>query len=288
MPRLGGAGPTSGKINNMKPFQSVSVSHHKTALLLAAAALLLGACATPPTDPAARAEFEKTNDPFEPLNRNILDFNLFIDRIALKPVAQAYVEVVPEVGRDAIRHFLDNLNSPIIFANDLLQGQFKRAHDTFGRFLMNSTFGLGGTLDLATKAGLEKQTGDFGQTLYSWGVPDGPYLVLPIFGPSNPRDAIGMGVDGYADPWNHLASNYHYWYMGLIRGAVDGIDQRARNLDTLDQLQRNAIDFYAELRSLFRQRRASELRHGEPAPLPDLDSLYRDPAPGPQLSQAKK
>jgi len=264
------------------------MSHCKAALLLLGVAFALAACATPPSDPAARAEFEKTNDPLEPLNREIFDFNLFLDRVALKPIAKGYVAVIPEGGRDAIRHFLDNLNEPIVFANDLLQGQFKRAHDTFARFLMNTTFGLGGVLDLASKSGLEKQTGDFGQTLYSWGVPDGPYLVLPIFGPSNPRDAVGMGVDGYADPWNHLASNYHYWYMGLVRGAVDGIDQRARNLDTFDELQRNAIDFYAELRSLWRQHRASELRHGEPAPLPDLDSLYLDPAPGPQVSQVRK
>jgi phospholipid-binding lipoprotein MlaA len=250
---------------------------HKWALL-ATAALSLAACATPPTEPAARAEFERTNDPLEPFNREIFDVNLFIDRVALKPIAQAYVKIVPEPGRNALRHFFDNLNEPIVFGNNVLQGEFKRAHDTMGRFLMNSTLGLGGTLDLATSAGLEKQTGDFGQTLYSWGVPDGPYLVLPVFGPSNPRDAAGLGVDLYAAPWDRLASNYHYWWVGLVHGFVDGVDQRARNLDTLDEIQRNAIDFYAELRSLFRQHRAAELRHGEPAPIPDLDTLYDDPA----------
>ena len=270
----------------MKLLQTVLFGNHKTVALLALSALALGACATPPVEPAARAEFEKTNDPLEPLNREIFDVNLFIDRVALKPVAKGYVAVVPEAGRDAIRHFLDNLGEPLVFGNNILQGEFKRAHDTFARFLMNTTFGLGGVMDLASKAGLEKQTGDFGQTLYSWGVPDGPYLVLPLFGPSNPRDAVGMGVDGYADPWNRLASNYHYWYMGLVRGGVDGIDQRARNLDTFDELQRNAIDFYAELRSLWRQHRASQLRHGEPAPVPDLDTLYTDPEPK-RVSTAK-
>ncbi len=270
----------------MRPF--LSVSRGKAALVLLSSALALACCATPPSDPAARAEFEKTNDPFEPVNREIFDFNLFIDRVALKPIARGYVAVVPEAGRDAVRHFLDNLHEPVVFANDLLQGQFKRAHDTFARFLMNTTFGLGGVMDLASKEGLEKQSGDFGQTLYSWGVPDGPYIVIPIVGPSNVRDGIGMGVDGYADPWDHLAWNYHYWYLTLVRAGVDGIDKRARNLDTLDELQRNAIDFYAELRSLWRQRRASELRHGEPAPIPDLDSLYRDPAPAPQAQTAKK
>jgi phospholipid-binding lipoprotein MlaA len=257
-----------------------------TATALVATALALSACATAPSDPAARAEFERTNDPLEPLNREIFDFNLFVDRVALKPVAQGYVAVIPKGGRNAVRHFLDNLHEPIVFANNLLQGEFKRAHDTFARFLMNTTFGIGGVFDLATMDGLEKQSGDFGQTLFSWGVPDGPYLVLPIFGPSNPRDAVGLGVDSYADPWDHLASNYHYWYLGLVRGAVDGVDLRARNLDTFDEIQRNAIDFYAELRSLFRQHRATELRHGVPPPIPELDTLYPDPDAKPQLSQA--
>lgn len=263
---------------------SQSVLGHSVTAAAFLTAVALSACATPPSDPAARAEFERTNDPLEPLNREIFNFNLFVDRIALKPVAQGYVAVVPEVGRNAIRHFLDNLGEPLVFANNVLQGQWKRAHDTFARFLMNTTFGLGGVMDLASQSGLEKQSGDFGQTLYSWGVPDGPYLVLPIFGPSNPRDAAGMGVDAYADPWGQWASNVHYWWVSLPRGAVDGIDQRARNLDTFDQLQRNAIDFYAELRSLFRQHRASELRHGEPAPIPDLDTLYKDPD-APRVSQ---
>ncbi len=258
------------------------------AALMALATIAVTGCATPPTEPAARAEFERTNDPLEPLNREIFDFNLFVDRIVLKPVAQGYQAVIPEGGRDAIRHFLDNLNEPIVFANNLLQGEFKRAHTTFARFLMNSTFGLGGTLDLASRNGLEKQSGDFGQTLYSWGVPDGPYLILPVLGPSNPRDGIGMGVDGYADPWGHWASNVHYGWTSYARYGVDGIDQRQRNLETFDELQRNAIDFYAELRSLFRQHRAQVLRHGEPAPLPDLDTLYDDPARTPQVSQVTR
>jgi phospholipid-binding lipoprotein MlaA len=277
-------------MKNVKLLRSSPDTSRNAALLMAAVLTLgLGACATPPTDPAERAEFDKTNDPLEPLNRDILDFNLWVDRNALKPIAQGYVAVIPEAGRNGIRHFLDNLGEPIVFANNLLQGEFKRAHDTFARFLTNTTFGLGGILDVATKAGLEKQTGDFGQTLYSWGVGDGPYLVLPILGPSNPRDAVGLGVDAYADPWDRLAANFHYWYLGLVRGAVDGIDMRARNLDTLDELQKNAIDFYAELRTVFRQNRASVLRHGEPGPLPDLDTLYRDPAtPRETLSQVTR
>ena len=267
-----------------------SVLNHRQipAALLALLVVMLGACATPPTDPAARAEYDQTNDPFEPLNRKIFDFNLFFDRILFRPIAVTYDAAVPETVRDTIRHFLDNLGEPIVFANDMLQGEFSRAHDTAGRFLMNSTMGVGGLMDLATKAGLEKQTGDFGQTLYYWGVPEGPYLVLPILGPSNPRDGIGIGVDGYADPYGHAIGGTTITNASYGRYAINGVDQRARNIQTFDELQRNAIDFYSQLRSLFRQHRASELRHGEPAPLPDLDTLYQDPASQlPQVSQAR-
>jgi phospholipid-binding lipoprotein MlaA len=239
-------------------------------------AVALASCATPPTDPAARAEFERNDDPLEPLNRRILDFNLFLDRLLIKPVATAYEASVPEDGRTALRNILNNLHEPIVFANNLLQAQFTRAGDTVGRFAMNSTVGLGGTLDLATKVGLEKQTGDFGQTLYSWGIPDGPYLVLPVLGPSNPRDAVGFGVDAYGDPFGQAFSSTTATTAEYGRFLVDGVDQRARNLQTLDELQRNAIDFYAELRSLSRQHRDSELRHGEPAPLPGLDDDSQD------------
>ncbi len=245
---------------------------------LAGLVLAVSACATPPTDPVARAEFDKTNDPLEPMNRKILDFNLFLDRILIKPAAQGYRWVVPEYGRNRLRNFLDNLNEPVIFINDTLQGQFSRANTTAGRFLFNSTFGIGGLWDRASQIGMEKQTGDFGQTLYSWGVPDGPYLVLPILGPSNPRDAIGIAVDSYLDPfWYGLTVHYGATSSGLYRWVAMGIDERSRNIESFDEIQKNAIDLYAQLRSLWRQHRASELRHGEPAP-PEDEELYDDPA----------
>jgi phospholipid-binding lipoprotein MlaA len=245
---------------------------------LAGMVLAVSACATPPSDPVARAEFEKTNDPLEPMNRKILDFNLFLDRILIKPVAQGYRWAVPEFGRNRMRNFLDNLGEPVIFINDSLQGEFSRANTTAGRFLFNSTFGIGGLWDQASRIGMEKQTGDFGQTLYSWGVPDGPYLVLPILGPSNPRDAVGMGVDSYMDPffWG-LTVHYGATSSGFYRWIATGIDERSRNIESFDEIQKNAIDLYAQLRSLWRQHRAAELRHGEPAP-PEDEELYQDPA----------
>jgi phospholipid-binding lipoprotein MlaA len=239
--------------------------------------LAVSACATPPTEPVARAEFNKTNDPLEPMNRKILDFNLFLDRMLLKPVALGYRWVVPEFGRNRMRNFLDNLGEPVIFINDSLQGELSRAHTTFARFLFNTTFGVGGLWDQASKIGLEKQSGDFGQTLYSWGVPDGPYLVLPLLGPSNPRDAIGIAVDSYMDPFNYVAANNGSRNAGLYRWIATGIDERSRNIESFDEIQKNAIDLYAQLRSLWRQHRAAELRHGEPAP-PEDEDLYTDPA----------
>ena len=240
--------------------------------------LAVAACATPPSDPVAKAEFDKTNDPLEPMNRKILDFNLFLDRIFIKPVAEGYRWVVPEYGRNRVRNFLDNLNEPVIFINDTLQGEFSRANTTAGRFLFNSTFGIGGLWDRASQIGMEKQSGDFGQTLYAWGVPDGPYLVLPLLGPSNPRDAVGLAVDSYMDPffWG-LTVHYGATSSGLYRWIVTGVDERSRNIETFDEIQKNAIDLYAQLRSLWRQHRAAELRHGEPAPPEDQD-LYTDPA----------
>src|SRR5271154_3197987 len=132
-----------------------------------------------------------------------------------------------------MRNFLDNLNEPVIFVNDSLQGEFKRADTTFARFLFNTTFGVGGLWDLASsQIGLEKQSGDFGQTLYSWGVPNGPYLVLPILGPSNPRDAIGIAVDSYLDPFHYVAANNGSRNAGLYRWVATGIDERSRNIES--------------------------------------------------------
>lgn len=232
----------------------------------------ISGCATPPSNPEARAQFEATNDPLEPMNRSIFAFNQAFDRFFFKPLAQGYRTVVPAFGRDAIMHFLDNLGEPVIFANNVLQGQFKRADHAAGRFIINSIAGLGGIFDVATTSDLEPESGDFGQTLYSWGVPDGPYLVLPILGPSNPRDAVGMAADAFMDPFSYLADDYGAEVATYARWAAKGVDERSRNIETLDELQRNALDFYAELRSLYRQHRASELRHGEPGPAPIMDS----------------
>ena len=198
---------------------------------------LLGGCATVPRDPAARAEFKAQHDPLEPLNRRMFALNQFVDRAALKPIAKGYVKVVPSPARDALRHLLDNLMEPVVLANNLLQGQFKRAGTAGARFLVNTVAGPIGLRDEATRAGLAPQSGDFGQTLYAWGVHDGPYLVLPLLGPSNPRDAIGQAADVCVDPFRYIARKQNSpTLLTTSREVVSGIDERARNLDSLDEL----------------------------------------------------
>jgi phospholipid-binding lipoprotein MlaA len=231
------------------------------------------AWAAVPTDPAPRAPFEETNDPLEPTNRAIFEFNRQLDRYAIKPVAEAYRDVVPEPGRRAVRNFLDNLKQPIVFANDVAQADFDRAFVTLARFMLNSTVGALGLFDVATDQGYARQQGDFGQTLFAWGLPDGPYLVLPLFGPSNPRDAVGYGVDAVADPFSYWADSTAF---DLSRIGVHGIDQREQVLDSLDSIERTSLDFYATIRSLWRQKRLEELYNGKP-PGPDYQQLYQDP-----------
>lgn len=239
---------------------------------------MLAACATPPRDPVERAAFEQTNDPLEPLNRQTLDVNLFLDRILLKPATKVYITIVPEEGRDALRRALRNMKEPVVVINNVLQGEVERAGIAAGRFVANSTVGIGGLLEVAEQLGLPKETGDFGQTLFVWGLPEGPYLVLPILGPSSPRDAIGMGTDAYIDPFSYLASVKGLDEIQITRFVLDGIDQRAQVMDVLDDLQKNSLDFYAQLRSLAQQRRAAELRRGA-APEPGA-GFYEDPSKG--------
>jgi phospholipid-binding lipoprotein MlaA len=238
-------------------------------------AALLGGCATPPTDPADLAVYEQNNDPLEPLNRKIFALNLALDHAVLRPIAKAYVFVVPDDGRAAVHHMLDNLKEPTVFFDNVLQGEFKRAGITLGRFIINSTVGFAGIVDAATMSGIERQPADFGQTLYVWGIKSGPYLILPIFGPSNPRDAIGQGVDSYADPFTIWANDHGVTELTTARLIGGGVDDRAQVLDILDDLEKNSVDFYAQLRSVAQQNRAAELNHGTaPTATPNL---YNDP-----------
>ena len=204
---------------------------------------------------------DDTNDPWENTNRAIFGFNQAVDRTVLVPVANAYRAAIPDPFRDMIHDFLQNLNAPIIFANDVLQGQTGLAGETFGRALLNTTVGFGGMFDIATKLGVPYHTNDFGITLANWGVESGPYLMLPVLGPSNPRDVVGDVADGFGDPGNIIAGQHHRIWASIVRSAVSGIDERSRNIESLAEIERTSLDYYATIRSLARQRRAAQIRH---------------------------
>lgn len=226
------------------------------------AAVFLGGCATRPTDPEDRAIYQETNDPFEPMNRAVFWFNERLDIVFLRPVSIGYRKVVPRGVRAGVGNFLDNLESPVILMNELLQGEWQMAQDTVGRFMANTILGLGGLIDIASGAGIPKHDEDFGQTLAVWGVESGPYLVLPVLGSSNFRDGLGLTVDGVADPFGLLAEDDYEDDIFIARGSIQTVDWRANNLETIDDLRRSSLDFYAAVRSAYRQQRAAAIRNG--------------------------
>ena len=214
--------------------------------------LLLQACAVTVPPGAAPAD---PADPYEATNRDVLDVNVALDDAVLRPVAVAWRDAVPAPLRTGLRNAIGNLEEPRILANNLLQGRLLDAGHTLMRFFLNSTAGVGGLLDIAGPAGIARRTGDFGQTLDAWSVGAGPYLMLPVLGPSNPRDATGLLVDGLANPFSWIIPVAPL--LGIA--AVDGIGERERNIEALDELRGGSLDFYARLRSVWRQNRDAEL-----------------------------
>lgn len=229
-----------------------------SAILVLAAALSLAGCASAP----ATSDPSQPNDPLESMNRGIFSFDQKVDRYLVKPSAQAYVDVVPEPARNGMHNFLTNLDLPVTFANDVLQGEVDRAGQTFGRFTINSTIGVGGILDLATPMGIPYHSEDFGQTLAVYGVPEGSYLVLPFFGPDPPRDLAGQVADVFLDPFTYVKLREHGWYS-FGRAYFSLLDLRSRNLGTLEGIERSSVDYYASVRSLYRQLRNNEIRNGK-------------------------
>ncbi|MBL6958539.1 MAG: VacJ family lipoprotein [Rhodospirillales bacterium] len=214
------------------------------------------------------------NDPLEPVNRVFFKFNEAFEVLLLRPFSEFYVGLLPPGLRNAISNVLNNLNAPVIFVNDVLQGEGQRAVDTAGRFLVNSTVGIGGVFDVAEKMGLEEHDEDFGQTLGVWGVGEGFYLVLPVFGPSSPRDAVGkFFVDGYFDAFGNWADDEGYEDANMARTALKGIDTYAGVMDELAQIKKTSVDFYAAIRSMYRQKRIAEIRNGKESELPPIPDL---------------
>jgi phospholipid-binding lipoprotein MlaA len=241
---------------------------------------VLAAGCTATKDPEAIAQ----NDPYEPTNRAIFNFNTKLDNAVAKPVAKFYNHAVPQFARTGLHNFLANLDKPVTFGNDILQGEGQRAGQTLGRFTVNTTLGVAGLVDVATMVGIPDHTEDFGQTLGVYGVGEGPYLVIPFMGPDPPRDLTGDVVDIFMDPTTYI--KFHgsdTWYA--VRSGVAVLDLRARNIDTLEQIERTSIDFYATTRSLYRQYRNAEIRNGKPdtseTDTPDFDDATAEPPAAP-------
>ena len=221
---------------------------------------MLAACATKPTNPDDLQAYNEANDPFEPANREFFKINTAIENVVLRPLAQGYRAVAPQkLVRDPIHRFLLNLDSPIILGNDILEAKPKRAAATFWRFVVNSTAGIGGLFDVAAYTGVKHHDADFGETLAVWGAPPGPFLELPVYGPSNPRDGIGVGVDVAMDPITWIPNGHGVNAARWTRYGVTAVDTYERAMDELDVINKTSLDPYATIRSLYRQNRESTI-----------------------------
>lgn len=234
--------------------------------------LSLGACASmnDPDDPAALARYE-VNDPFEEWNRPLFALNMLADEVVVKPVAVGYTQIFPKPARRSITNFMDNITSPTTFANDLLQFEFGRATLTLYRFAINSTIGIGGLFDVARASGIPGHKEDFGQTLAVYGFGEGFYFMAPLLGPAPPRDLFGQLVDAAVNPLNY-AKNEDTWLIRMGLSSFDMVNDRAENIETIETLERTSLDYYATVRSIYRQDRNSEIANGRRFDdMPDFD-----------------
>ncbi|MDA0997897.1 MAG: VacJ family lipoprotein [Proteobacteria bacterium] len=210
-------------------------------------------------------------DPLEGLNRAIFGFNEVVYDSLFRPIAKTYNAYVPKTVRSGVGNILNNINAPVVLANDIMQFEFHRALTTIARFLVNSTAGIFGIADAATEIGLVDHKEDFGQTLGFYGIGEGLYLVLPIFGPSNPRDAVGKFlVDPLLDPFGQYLSNTGRDAESYARTGMDGLKEYAGLIDELDQIKKTSVDYYAAIRSLYRQKRKGEIANGRQEYLPPI------------------
>src|SRR5580704_11385092 len=220
--------------------------------------LALSACSTPSAESLAQ------NDPWEKTNRDVFDFDVKLDHTIARPIAKGYRDAVPEPLRDGIHNAVTNLNSPVVLANDVLQGDGDKAADTFGRIVINSTIGLGGLIDVASKIGIPYHDNDFGITLGKHNIAEGSYLVLPFAGPLPPRDLLGTGIDVAFDPLTYVRFHGKDTWM-VVRFGIGILDSRASTLDAVETIERSSIDFYATTRNLYRQSRNAKINEGKPS-----------------------
>lgn len=241
----------------------------RSGLVVLLLAVFTSACASSQTADRFGAPY----DPLEPLNRSIFKVNQAVDFIVLRPVSETYRQVVPDPLQDMVTNVLRNLRTPVVLLNELLQGDWEGAEVAATRFFLNTTVGIGGLIDIAGYGNpdLAYRSEDFGQTLGVWGVGNGPYLVIPLLGPSNLRDGAGRIVDVATDPLIYVDSDA----LSFTRLGLAIVDGRSRSLDALDEIERSSIDFYAAIRSLYLQNRRSEIFDGSP-PISDAFPEFED------------
>ena len=228
-----------------------------TALL---GATLLTACATTPG-----GQLAAERDPWERTNRSIYNFNRSLDKAAVKPATKVYRAVVLKAAQRGITNFFNNVDEPFSFINAMLQGKVDQAFRTLGRFAINTTLGVGGLADHATDMGLPEEPEDFGQTLAVWGMKSGPYVMLPFFGPSTVRDAIGFGVERVGDPYRIALNEAHLDTLETIGATgLELADTRSYVMDTADPLLEGSADEYATVKSAYLQYRWNLIHDGAP------------------------
>jgi phospholipid-binding lipoprotein MlaA len=235
------------------------------------AALALGAGG------AAEAQ-EAVRDPFESWNRSVFAFNNTVDRYALEPIAKGYRAVTPSPVRTGVNNALSNLSAPVTFANDVLQAEPTRAGATLARFGINTTIGVAGLFDVARGWGLPKHSEDFGQTLGRWGVGSGPYLMLPLLGPSSLRDAPARAVDAAFDPLNYAEFDGDD-AVRVGRAVIGVVAARENAIEAIDSVRATSIDPYVTVRSTYSALRESAIRNGETnvGDLPDFEEAPSEP-----------
>jgi phospholipid-binding lipoprotein MlaA len=291
-------------INKTKRMSSIVTPRHVRQWLFSGLCLLaLGACSTAPNRPTddvasgggtassgavtsnastddAAENRDDAHDPIEGFNRAIFTFNDKLDRYFIKPIAKGYRAITPKPVRSSISNFFSNLHDPPIMLYNLLQGKPKQAASDLGRFLVNSTVGIAGLFDVATKMGLEKHTEDFGQTLAVWGVGEGPYLVLPFFGPSNFRDGPSLLlVDWQTYPLTHLEDRDTRYALLF----VEVVERREQLLDASDILEQAAgKDQYVFMREAYRQNRRNQIYDGNPPQAAPPPGLFEEDEPAPK------
>ncbi len=234
-------------------------------LLLGALCCTMGCAAARPGSP------DNGNDPLEGMNRGIFWFNDQVDNYVLEPAAKGWDKITPDRVQKSLSNFFHNLGFPIVAVNGLLQGKFVQSASDVGRFAVNTTVGFLGFFDPASGWGLVQHNEDFGQTLGYWGVPPGPYLVLPFFGPCDPRDTVGLAVDSFSVIYAYFIP---YYYTFGAR-AVDIINSRALVLREVRQIKDASFDYYVAVRDAYTRRRAALIADQNDLPQNTQDELYQ-------------